>query len=153
MGLHLVGPTASADPPLFHAAVLQSGAPIAVGSAVNGQVYYDAIVEGVGCSGSAQEPPEGNAAASLECLRQVDWREIKRAVATTPGVFDCESPRFLTASRTALTLLEYPATDQSLHLAWLLGRGSRSRRGMCSSGVNMPSCVDRRRWECRGLAH
>jgi cholinesterase len=62
---------------LFRAAVMQSGAPIPVGDIENGQIYYDAIVDGTGCSGATD---------TLQCLRTVPYAKLKAAVDDTPNI-------------------------------------------------------------------
>jgi cholinesterase len=63
---------------LFRAAVMQSGAPIPVGGVENGQIYYDAIVDGTGCLGATD---------TLQCLRTVPYAKLKAAVDNTPNIF------------------------------------------------------------------
>ncbi|KAJ7505873.1 carotenoid ester lipase precursor [Mycena galericulata] len=67
---------------LFRAAFMQSGAPIPVGSIVDGQKYYDAIVNQTGCSGAAD---------TLACLRTVPYATLKAAQNASPGIFSYQS--------------------------------------------------------------
>jgi cholinesterase len=66
---------------LFRAAVMQSGAPIPVGGVENSQAYYDAIVDGTGCSGVTD---------TLQCLRTVPYAKLKAAADNTPNFFSYE---------------------------------------------------------------
>ena len=63
---------------LFHAAFLQSGAAPIFGNMAAGQGYYDTLVAGAGCSGSAD---------TLECLRQAPLDKLKPAVDGSPSIF------------------------------------------------------------------
>ncbi|KAF8173575.1 carotenoid ester lipase precursor [Mycena galopus ATCC 62051] len=67
---------------LFRGAFMRSGAPIPVGSVENGQKYYDAIVQEVGCS---------SAADTLQCLRTVPYSALKAAQDASPGIFSYQS--------------------------------------------------------------
>ncbi|KAJ7897497.1 Alpha/Beta hydrolase protein [Mycena leptocephala] len=67
---------------LFRSAFMRSGAPIPVGSVENGQKYYDAIVQEVGCS---------SAADTLQCLRTVPYDALKAAQDASPGIFSYQS--------------------------------------------------------------
>ncbi|KAJ8081169.1 hypothetical protein PM082_018012 [Marasmius tenuissimus] len=69
---------------LFRAGFMQSGSPIPVGDITNGQEYYDALVRGTGCSGSAD---------TLTCLRTVPYPTLKAAIDASPGIFDYQSLR------------------------------------------------------------
>ncbi|KAJ7205198.1 Alpha/Beta hydrolase protein [Mycena pura] len=69
---------------LFRAAFMQSGSPIPVGPLENGQMFYDQIVQQVGCAGSAD---------TLECLRTVPFDSLKAAQDATPFIFSFESLR------------------------------------------------------------
>jgi carboxylesterase type B len=63
---------------LFRGAIMQSGAPVPVGDITKGQIYYDAIVRGTGCSGSRD---------TLQCLRKVPFYRLKAAIDNTPNFF------------------------------------------------------------------
>ncbi|KAG6838541.1 hypothetical protein C0991_010778, partial [Blastosporella zonata] len=63
---------------LFRAAFMQSGSFIPVGGFENGQRYYDKIVSESGCSSSED---------TLECLREVPYEALKKAIDKSPGVF------------------------------------------------------------------
>ncbi|KAJ7713004.1 Alpha/Beta hydrolase protein [Mycena metata] len=67
---------------LFHAAFMESGSPIPVGPIENGQRYYDAIVQQVGCS---------SAADTLACLRTVPYATLKAAQDASPFIFSYQS--------------------------------------------------------------
>jgi len=67
---------------LFHAAFMESGSPIPVGPIENGQRYYDAIVQQVGCS---------SAADTLACLRTVPYATLKAAQDASPFIFSFQS--------------------------------------------------------------
>ncbi|KAJ7046422.1 carotenoid ester lipase precursor [Mycena alexandri] len=67
---------------LFRAAFMQSGSPIPVGPLENGQKYYDAIVQQVGCS---------SAADTLACLRTVPYTLLKAAQDASPFIFSFHS--------------------------------------------------------------
>lgn len=63
---------------LFRAGFMQSGAPIPVAGIDNGQRYYDNIVKDTGCSFHAD---------TLECLRNVPYKELKKAIDKSPSLF------------------------------------------------------------------
>ncbi|KAJ7258777.1 carotenoid ester lipase precursor [Mycena haematopus] len=67
---------------LFRAAFMESGSPIPVGPIENGQKYYDAIVQHVGCTGAAD---------TLECLRTVPYASLKAAQDASPFIFAYQS--------------------------------------------------------------
>ncbi|KAJ6455466.1 carotenoid ester lipase precursor [Mycena sanguinolenta] len=67
---------------LFRAAFMESGSPIPVGPIENGQKYYDAIVQHVGCS---------SASDTLECLRTVPYATLKAAQDASPFIFAYQS--------------------------------------------------------------
>ncbi|KAJ7205224.1 Alpha/Beta hydrolase protein [Mycena pura] len=67
---------------LFRAAFMESGSPIPTGPVENGQKYYDAIVQEVGCS---------SAADTLECLRTVPFAALKAAQDASPFIFAFQS--------------------------------------------------------------
>ncbi|KAJ7205202.1 Alpha/Beta hydrolase protein [Mycena pura] len=69
---------------LFRAAFMESGSPIPVGPVENGQIFYDQIVQQVGCAGSVD---------TLECLRTVPFDVLKAAQDATPFIFSFESLR------------------------------------------------------------
>ena len=62
---------------LFHGAFMGSGSPIPAGSILHGQRYYDAIVDETGCSGQAD---------TLQCLREVPYDTLKKAVDNSPSI-------------------------------------------------------------------
>jgi acetylcholinesterase len=62
---------------LFRAAFMESGAPIPVGDITLGQKYYDALVAETGCSGASD---------TLQCLRMVDYNDLKAAVDKLPSL-------------------------------------------------------------------
>lgn len=61
---------------LFHAAFMQSGAPLSTGDITDGQAVYDQLVKGTGCN---------HARDTLECLREVPIQAFQKAVNATPG--------------------------------------------------------------------
>lgn len=63
---------------LFRAAFMESGSPVPTADITEGQKYYDAIVDQVGCSGSSD---------TLDCLRQVPYSKLKTAADASPGIF------------------------------------------------------------------
>ncbi|KAF7327211.1 Carboxylic ester hydrolase [Mycena kentingensis (nom. inval.)] len=67
---------------LFRAGFMESGSPIPTGPLENGQKYYDAIVNQVGCS---------SASDTLACLRTVPYSKLKAAVDASPGIFSYQS--------------------------------------------------------------
>ncbi|KAH8831768.1 Alpha/Beta hydrolase protein [Flagelloscypha sp. PMI_526] len=77
---------------LFRAAFMMSGSPVPTGDIANGQVYYDDVVKNTGCSGASD---------TLQCLRGVDYQDLKDAINKTPGLFAYQS----------LALAYLPRTD------------------------------------------
>ena len=63
---------------LFRGAFMQSGFPLSVGDLDQGQVYYDFVVQQVGCSTSTD---------TLDCLRKVSYDVLSAAFAATPDFF------------------------------------------------------------------
>ena len=63
---------------LFRGAFMQSGSPVPVGDISHGQNDYNAIVQATGGS---------SAADTLQCLREVPYATLKKAVDSTPGIF------------------------------------------------------------------
>ncbi|TFY53116.1 hypothetical protein EVG20_g10257 [Dentipellis fragilis] len=61
---------------LFHAGFMESGTTLPVGDISHGQRYYDALVEGTGCSDSRD---------TLECLRHVPYDQLKPLVDQSPS--------------------------------------------------------------------
>ena len=78
---------------LFRGAFMQSGSPIPVGDIENGQSDYDTLVAKTGCS-SAKD--------TLQCLRNVPFATLKKAVDTSPGIFAYQVRRALPASAVCL---------------------------------------------------
>ena len=60
---------------LFHGAFMQSGFPLSVGDLDKGQVYYDFVMQQVGCS---------TATDTLDCLRTVPYDALSAAFSATP---------------------------------------------------------------------
>ncbi|KAJ7205201.1 carotenoid ester lipase precursor [Mycena pura] len=81
---------------LFRAAFMQSGSPVPVGPLENGQLFYDQIVQQVGCAGSAD---------TLECLRTVPFDSLKAAQDATPFILSFESLRIAWPPRADGTFL------------------------------------------------
>ncbi|KAH9968428.1 carotenoid ester lipase precursor [Lactifluus volemus] len=77
---------------LFRGAIMQSGGPIPVGDIVDGQKFYDFMVNNTACYGSHD---------TLECLRNVPYGRFKYAIDI--------SPNFL--SRQGLALAWLPRVD------------------------------------------
>ncbi|KAF8893685.1 Alpha/Beta hydrolase protein [Gymnopilus junonius] len=74
----------------FHAAFMQSGATLPVGSIKEGQVYYDFIVEQTGCKGNPD---------TLNCLRRVDYSSLALAyVPRADGLILTDDPHKLVQS-------------------------------------------------------
>ncbi|KAI0629975.1 carotenoid ester lipase precursor [Trametes polyzona] len=69
---------------LFRGAFMQSGSPIPVGDISHGQPDYDALVSKTGCTGAAD---------TLQCLRQVPFDKLKKAVDASPNIFSPQSLR------------------------------------------------------------
>ncbi|KAG6897134.1 hypothetical protein C0992_003914 [Termitomyces sp. T32_za158] len=67
---------------LFRAGFMQSGAPIPVTGIERGQRYYDNIVKDTGCSLHSD---------TLECLRNVPYKELKQAINKSPSLFSYQS--------------------------------------------------------------
>ncbi|KAJ7914278.1 Alpha/Beta hydrolase protein [Mycena leptocephala] len=67
---------------LFRAGFMESGSPIPVGPLENGQKYYDAIVQQVGCAGASD---------TLACLRTVPYATLKAAQDASPFIFAFQS--------------------------------------------------------------
>ncbi|KAL1742048.1 Alpha/Beta hydrolase protein [Schizophyllum fasciatum] len=67
---------------LFRGAVMNSGSPIPVGDITNGQMWYDQLVEATGCAGNKD---------TLQCLREVPYKDLKDAQNNTPFVFSYQS--------------------------------------------------------------
>ncbi|KAI0694774.1 carotenoid ester lipase precursor [Earliella scabrosa] len=67
---------------LFRGAFMQSGSPIPVGDIENGQSDYDTLVAKTGCSGAKD---------TLQCLRDVPFATLKKAVDSSPGIFAYQS--------------------------------------------------------------
>ena len=63
---------------LFRGAFMQSGSPIPVGDITHGQNDYNALVKATGCAGAAD---------TLQCLREVPYATLKKAVDSSPGIF------------------------------------------------------------------
>ena len=63
---------------LFRGAFMQSGFPLSVGDLDQGQVYYDFVVQQVGCS---------TAADTLDCLRTVSYDVLSAAFSATPDFY------------------------------------------------------------------
>ncbi|KJA20079.1 hypothetical protein HYPSUDRAFT_204126 [Hypholoma sublateritium FD-334 SS-4] len=68
---------------LFHGAFLQSGAAIPVGSILNGQAQFDALISAVGCDGALDE---------LRCLRAVELPQLRPIVDATDAIFSETHP-------------------------------------------------------------
>ncbi|KAI8986130.1 carotenoid ester lipase precursor [Trametes punicea] len=69
---------------LFRGAFMQSGSPIPVGDITHGRGDYDTLVAETGCSGAAE---------TLQCLREVPFDTLKKAVDASPGIFSPQSLR------------------------------------------------------------
>ncbi|KAH8983924.1 Alpha/Beta hydrolase protein [Lactarius akahatsu] len=67
---------------LFHAAFMQSGAPMSIGDITHGQQYYDFLVERTGCTSPSD---------TLTCLRAAPYEELKAAMDSTPSVNSYQS--------------------------------------------------------------
>ncbi|KAI9066037.1 carotenoid ester lipase precursor [Trametes sanguinea] len=83
VALHLVTNGGNSEG-LFRGAFMQSGSPIPVGDISHGQADYDALVSQTGCVGAAD---------TLQCLRQVPYDKLKKAVDASPGIFSPQSLR------------------------------------------------------------
>ncbi|KAI0767304.1 carotenoid ester lipase precursor [Fomes fomentarius] len=81
---------------LFRGAFMQSGSPIPSGDLTNGQAEYDNLVSRTGCSGAAD---------TLQCLRQVPFATLKKAVDSSPGIFAYQSLRLAWLPRSDGTFL------------------------------------------------
>ncbi|KAG8978447.1 hypothetical protein FRC05_010692 [Tulasnella sp. 425] len=69
---------------LYRAAFMESGGPIPISyiDDAKAQKAYDDVVNQASCSGASD---------TLECLRGVSLADLKKAIATTPGLFDWTS--------------------------------------------------------------
>lgn len=69
---------------LYRAAFMESGGPIPISyiDDAKAQKAYDDVVKQASCSGASD---------TLECLRGVSLASLKKAIATTPGLFDWTS--------------------------------------------------------------
>ncbi|KAJ7230185.1 Alpha/Beta hydrolase protein [Mycena pura] len=56
---------------LFRAAFMQSGSPVPVGPLENGQLFYDQIVQQVGCAGSPASMDSSGPELSFRCLNRL----------------------------------------------------------------------------------
>ncbi|CDO72193.1 hypothetical protein BN946_scf184970.g45 [Trametes cinnabarina] len=83
VALHLITNGGNSEG-LFRGAFMQSGSPIPVGDITHGQADYDTLVSETGCSGAAD---------TLQCLRQVPYDKLKKAVDASPGIFSPNSLR------------------------------------------------------------
>ncbi|OSC98005.1 carotenoid ester lipase precursor [Trametes coccinea BRFM310] len=83
VALHLITNGGNSEG-LFRGAFMQSGSPIPVGDISHGQADYDALVSETGCTGAAD---------TLQCLRQVPYDTLKKAVDASPGIFSPNSLR------------------------------------------------------------
>ncbi|KAH9060191.1 carotenoid ester lipase precursor [Lactarius vividus] len=84
---------------LFHAAFMQSGAPMSIGDITHGQQYYDFLLERTGCTGSSD---------TLACLRVAPYEELKAAMNSTPSVLSYQS----------FVVVNEPSIPQSAALVW-----------------------------------
>jgi acetylcholinesterase len=75
--LHMVTNTGNSEG-LFHGAFMQSGAVIPRGDISLGQRDYDDLVRESGCAGAED---------TLECLRQLPFATLKKAMDMSPGFF------------------------------------------------------------------
>ncbi|KAH7371642.1 Alpha/Beta hydrolase protein [Pyrenochaeta sp. MPI-SDFR-AT-0127] len=76
VGIHLTA-YGGRDDGLFSAAIMESGAPLLLGSKYNAsteQAKYDKIITATGCSSSSD---------SLQCLRELDYATLNRALNST----------------------------------------------------------------------
>ncbi|KAG6902247.1 hypothetical protein C0995_002619 [Termitomyces sp. Mi166 len=67
---------------LFRGGFMQSGSTIPVAGIESGQKYYDNIVRDTGCSHHAD---------TLQCLRNVPYKELKKAINRSPSLFSYQS--------------------------------------------------------------
>jgi acetylcholinesterase len=90
---------------LFHGAFMQSGAVIPRGDISLGQHDYDDLVRETGCAGAED---------TLECLRQLPFATLKKAMDMSPGILSyrvCHD--FLDLLSSVVNYL-----SQSLNLIW-----------------------------------
>ena len=73
---------------LFRGAFMQSGSPIPTGDIENGQGDYDKLVAQTGCTGAKD---------TLQCLREVPFAILQKAVDASPGVTSYQVCRALLA--------------------------------------------------------
>ena len=95
---------------LFHAAFMQSGAPIPVGDIVHGQAEFDNLVVDTGCDSAVDK---------LECLRLVPYPALKAAVDKSPGVISyqvrCRRSAWTSRPFTVFTVMLSPCDCHTFH--------------------------------------
>lgn len=74
IALHMITNNGNNDG-LFRAAFMQSGGPLPLPNITDGQIYYDALVSQVGCSGAKD---------TLACLREAPFEELQAAIDQSP---------------------------------------------------------------------
>ncbi|KAH6874981.1 carotenoid ester lipase, partial [Coprinopsis sp. MPI-PUGE-AT-0042] len=94
-GLQMVANNGT-DEGLFHAAFMQSGAPVPLGDLTGGQPYYDDLVNATGCSGQND---------TLSCLRSVPIANLTEGINQSPGIFAYQSVAIPWAPRADGTFL------------------------------------------------
>ncbi|KAM0787823.1 hypothetical protein ACM66B_003877 [Microbotryomycetes sp. NB124-2] len=88
--------------PLFRAAIMDSGAPIPVLGAENGQSSFDVIAKETGCSSASNK---------IACLRAVPYQNLLDATNKLPGVFSVRSVALAFLPRTDGKFLPRLAQD------------------------------------------
>ncbi|KAH9932737.1 carotenoid ester lipase precursor [Epithele typhae] len=99
IALHMV--SNGGDPQgLFRGAFMESGSPIPVGDIEHGQGDYDALVSQTGCTGAAD---------TLQCLREVDFSKLKKAVDASPSFFSFQALKLAWIPRVDGVFLTQPS--------------------------------------------
>ncbi|KAH6916593.1 carotenoid ester lipase [Coprinopsis sp. MPI-PUGE-AT-0042] len=115
-GLQMVANNGT-DEGLFHAAFLQSGAPVPLGPLTGGQPYYDDLVNATGCSGEND---------TLSCLRSVPIANLTEGINQSPGTFAYQSVAIPWAPRAdGIFLTDHPQrlieADKVVHIPTVCG--------------------------------
>lgn len=105
------------DEGLFHAAFMQSGAPVPIGNITNGQPYYDVLLNATGCTGQND---------TLSCLRSAPLANLTEGINQTPGIYAYQSLALAWTPRADGTfLVENPQrlveADRILHIPIVSG--------------------------------
>ncbi|KAH6874982.1 carotenoid ester lipase [Coprinopsis sp. MPI-PUGE-AT-0042] len=105
------------DEGLFHAAFMQSGAPIPIGNLTGGQPYYNDLVNATGCGGQND---------TLSCLRSVPVANLTAGINQSPGIYAYQSLALAWTPRAdGIFLTEHPQrlveADKVVHVPMVCG--------------------------------